>query len=75
MTLIVIHITDEQPHRPLHSALPAGKTQAAPSLLGRAGRVVQLVKLEDRAWHGQRAEQRLYGHRACRADTWRARPR
>lgn len=53
VSLIVIHITDGQPRtdRCVERFLQP-KTQAAPHfVVGRAGEVVQLVALGDRAWH------------------------
>jgi N-acetyl-anhydromuramyl-L-alanine amidase AmpD len=51
--LIVIHITDGQPRTDRCVArFQQAKTKAAPHfVVGRAGEVVQLVKLEDTAWH------------------------
>jgi N-acetyl-anhydromuramyl-L-alanine amidase AmpD len=51
--LIVIHITDGQPRTDrCVSRFQQAKTQASPHfVVGRAGEVVQLVKIEDRAWH------------------------
>ena len=51
--LIVIHITDGQPRVDrCVERFQRAKTQAAPHfVVGRTGEVVQLVKLEDRAWH------------------------
>ena len=51
--LIVIHITDGQPRVDrCVERFQQPKTQAAPHfVVGRTGEVVQLVKLEDRAWH------------------------
>ena len=53
VSLIVIHITDGQPRTDrCVSRFQQAKTQASPHfVVGRAGEVVQLVKLEDRAWH------------------------
>lgn len=53
VSLIVIHITDGQPRLDrCVERFQKAKTQAsAHFIVGRAGEVVQLVKLGDRAWH------------------------
>ena len=53
VSLIVIHITDGQPRLDrCVERFQKAKTQAsAHFVVGRAGEVVQLVKLGDRAWH------------------------
>jgi len=53
ISLIVIHITDGQPRIDrCVERFQQPKTQASPHfVVGRAGEVVQLVALGDRAWH------------------------
>ena len=67
ITTIVIHITDGQPDisKAVKRMQTTTKDVSAHFMIGRAGEIVQLVKIEDVAWHARGANGKSIGIEHC----------